>query len=154
MIGNGYFEQPMQGKKENEVFVDKFTKQELKLLQKDIDSIIRPLYCQASPQDLGNPGHGKLKADQWKMCICQGFIGRTPARVRDGSLPKGLNEYPTQLPCLRQLRTRVGSKSLVMQDCKRLPWLITTPEYFGNLRREMSQVATRTFNVLYYFPFI
>ena len=40
MIGNGYFEWPMQGKKENEVCVDKVTKQELKLLQKDIDSII------------------------------------------------------------------------------------------------------------------
>ena len=85
---------------------------------------------------------------------CQGFIGCTPARVRDGSLPEGLNEYPAQLPCLGQLRTRVGSKSLVMQDYKRLPWLITAPEHFGNLRREMSQVATRTFNVLYYFPFI
>ena len=69
MIGNGYFEQPMPGKKENEVFVDKVTKQELKLLQKDIDSIIQPPYCQALPQDLGNPGYGKLKADQWKMCI-------------------------------------------------------------------------------------
>ena len=62
---------------------------------------------------------------------CQGFIGRTPARVQDGSLPEGLNEYPAQLPRLGQLRTRVGSKSLVMQDCKRLPRLITTPEYFG-----------------------
>ena len=48
---------------------------------------------------------------------CQGFTSRTPTRVRDGSLPKGLNKYPAQLPCLRQLRTRVGSKSLVMQDC-------------------------------------
>ena len=85
---------------------------------------------------------------------CQGFIGRTPARVRDGSLPEGLNEYPTQLPRLGQLRTRVGSKSLVMQDYKRLPRLITAPEYIGNLQREMSQVATWTFNVLYHFPFI
>ena len=40
MIGNGYFEQPMEVKKENEVFVDKVTKQELKLLQKDINNII------------------------------------------------------------------------------------------------------------------
>ena len=47
---------------------------------------------------------------------CQGFIGCTPAQVRDGSLLKGLNEYPAQLPRLGQLRTRVGSKSLVMQD--------------------------------------
>ena len=48
---------------------------------------------------------------------CQGFTGRTPARVRDGSLPKGLTESPAQLPRLGQLQTRVGSKSLVMQDC-------------------------------------
>ena len=85
---------------------------------------------------------------------CQGFTSRTPARVQDGSLPKGLNEYPAQLPRLGQLRTHVGSKSLVMQDYKQLPQLITTLEYFGNLQREMSQVATQTFNVLYCFPFI
>ena len=69
IIGDEYFEQPAWGKKEHEVFVDKITKQELKLLQKDIDSIIRPEYRQAPPRDLGNPGHGKLKADQWKTCI-------------------------------------------------------------------------------------
>ena len=78
---------------------------------------------------------------------CQGFTSRTLVRVRDGPLPKELNEYPAQLPRLGQLRTRVGSKSLVTQDCKRLPRLITALEYFGNLWREMSQVATRTFNV-------
>ena len=85
---------------------------------------------------------------------CQGFTGRTPVQVQNGSLPEGLNEYPAQLPRLGQLRTRIGSKSLVMQDYKRLPQLITAPEHFGNLPREMSQVATQTFNVLYYFPFI
>ena len=85
---------------------------------------------------------------------CQDFTSHTPVRVQNGSLPEGLNEYPAQLPRLGQLQTRVGSKSLVMQDCKQLPRLITAPEYFGNLRREMSQVATQTFNVLYYFPFI
>ena len=80
--------------------------------------------------------------------------GRTPVQVQDGSLPKGLNEYPAQSPHLGQLRTRVGSKSLVMQDYRQLPRLIMAPEYFGNLWREMSQVATQTFNVLYCFPFI
>jgi hypothetical protein len=64
MISNGYFEQSMQGNKENEVFVDKVTKQELELLQKDIDSIIQPPYHHALPRDLGNSGHKKLKADQ------------------------------------------------------------------------------------------
>ena len=97
-----------------------------------------------------------VKACNWDITqwlnMCQGFTSRTPVRVRDGSLPKGLNKYPAQLPRLGQLRTCVGSKSLVMQDCKQLPWLITAPEYFGNLRREMSQVATQTFNV--YITFI
>ena len=69
IIGKEYFEQSARGKKEHEVFVDKVTKHELKLLQKDISSIIRPEYRQAPPRDLGNPGHGKLKADQWKTCI-------------------------------------------------------------------------------------
>jgi hypothetical protein len=69
IIGDGYFEQPAWSKKEHEVFVDKVTKQELKQLQKDIDSTIRPEYRQAPPRDLGNPGHGKLKADQWKTSI-------------------------------------------------------------------------------------
>ena len=41
IIGNGYFdEQPAQEKKDHETFIDKVTKQELKLLQEDIDSII------------------------------------------------------------------------------------------------------------------
>ena len=98
-------------------------------------------------------GINMVKKSQY-VWLCQGFISHTPARVRDGSLPEGLNEYPTQLPRLRQLWTHIGSKSLVMQDCKQLPRLITAPEYFGNLQREMSQVATWTFNVLYCFPFI
>ena len=85
---------------------------------------------------------------------CQGFISRTPARVRDGSLPKGLNKYLAQLSHLRQLRTRIGSKYLVMYDCKQLSRLTMAPDYLGNPREEMSQVATQTFNILYYFPFI
>jgi hypothetical protein len=40
IIGDGYFEQLAWGNKKHEVFVDKVTKQELKLLQKDIGSII------------------------------------------------------------------------------------------------------------------
>ena len=39
-VGDRYIEQPACGKKEHEVFVDKVTKQELKLLQKDTISII------------------------------------------------------------------------------------------------------------------
>ena len=85
---------------------------------------------------------------------CQGFIGRTPAWVQVGSLPKGLNKYLVQLPHLGQPRTHIGSKCLVMYDCKHLARLITAPDYLRNPQEEMFQVATRTFNVLYYFPFI
>ena len=41
----------------------------------------------------------------------------------------------------------LGARAWSCKTTKRLPRLITTPEHFGNLRREMSQVATRTFNV-------
>jgi len=37
------------------ITLHKVTKPELKLLQKDIESIIRPPYRQAPPRDLGNP---------------------------------------------------------------------------------------------------
>ena len=40
IVGDRYVEQTACGKKEHEVFVNKVTKQELKLLQKDIISII------------------------------------------------------------------------------------------------------------------
>ena len=40
IIGDRYIEQPACGKKKHEVFVNKVTKQELKLLQKNIISII------------------------------------------------------------------------------------------------------------------
>ena len=85
---------------------------------------------------------------------CQGFISHTLARVRDGSLPKGLNEYLAQLPRLGQLQTRIGSKCLVTNDYKQPPRLTTAPDCLRNPQEEMSQVATWTFNVLYYFPFI
>ena len=48
----------------------------------------------------------------------------------------------------------LGARAWSCKTTKRLPRLSMAPEYFGNLRREMSQVATQTFNVLYYFPFI
>lgn len=47
-----------------EVFVDKVTNKELKALQKEIVNIVRPPYRHGPPSNLGNPGHGKLKADQ------------------------------------------------------------------------------------------
>ena len=48
----------------------------------------------------------------------------------------------------------LGARAWSCKTTKQLPRLITAPEYFGNLRKEMSQVATWTFNVLYCFPFI
>ena len=48
----------------------------------------------------------------------------------------------------------LGARAWSCKTTEQLPRLITAPEYLGNLWREMFQVATRTFNVLYYFPFI
>jgi hypothetical protein len=48
---------------------DCITKQELERIRKDIKSIIRPSWHRAPPSNLGEAGHGKLKADQWRSCI-------------------------------------------------------------------------------------
>jgi hypothetical protein len=49
-------------------FIDKVMKHELKKLQQDTQTNW-PEYCQGPPANLGSPGHGKLKADQWRTCI-------------------------------------------------------------------------------------
>lgn len=70
LIDEGYFEDLATADSENiDVFVDRVTKIELKKLHSSIEATIRPNYRQGPPKDLGNPGHGKLKADQWKTCI-------------------------------------------------------------------------------------
>ena len=94
------------------------------------------------------------KAHLTELKQCQGFTSRTPVRVRDGSLLKRLNEYPAQLPRLGQLRTRVGSKSLIMQDYK-----TTTSAYHGSgILQKPSEGDVSgchpDFQCFYYFPFI
>lgn len=70
LIDEGYFEDLATADSENiDVFVDRVTKIELKKLHSSIEATIRPNYRQGPPKDLGNPGHRKLKADQWKTCI-------------------------------------------------------------------------------------
>jgi hypothetical protein len=68
LIGEGYFEKS-ELEEGPHVFIDKVTKSELEKLQKDIKATNRPGYCQGPPLNLGSPGHGKLKADQWRTCI-------------------------------------------------------------------------------------
>jgi hypothetical protein len=69
LIGEGYFEKSEEELKGPHVFIDKVTKRELEKLQQDIKGTSRPEYCQGPPLNLGSPGHGKLKADQWRTCI-------------------------------------------------------------------------------------
>jgi hypothetical protein len=69
LIGEEYFSKTPNNTGEGEVFADKVTRKELKALQTEIATVIRPPYCQGPPSNLGNPGHGKLKADQWKTCM-------------------------------------------------------------------------------------
>jgi hypothetical protein len=69
LIGEEYFEELEDELKGPHVFIDKVTKCELKKLQQDITQTNRPEYCQGPPANLGSPGHGKLKADQWRTCI-------------------------------------------------------------------------------------
>jgi hypothetical protein len=68
----------------------------------------------------------------------------------NGLRPQGLEEYSDNYLTLDNLRPVMGSKCLVMQttgDYLRLGPLEETLE-------RMFQVATQTFNLLYYFPFM
>jgi hypothetical protein len=69
LVGEEYFEENLKEAESDDVFKDKITKNELKILQSDIKNTRRPQYQVAPPANLGNPGHGKLKADQWRTCI-------------------------------------------------------------------------------------
>ena len=69
LICEEYFEKLEDELKGPQVLIDKVTKRELKKLQQDITQTDRPEYCQGPPVNLGSPGHGKLKADQWRTCI-------------------------------------------------------------------------------------
>lgn len=69
LIGEEYFQKLEDELKRPHVYIDKVTKRELRKLQQDITQTNRPEYCQGPPGNLGSPGHGKLKADQWRTCI-------------------------------------------------------------------------------------
>lgn len=45
------------------------TQSEITLLRNCIASTIRPVWNAGPPKNLGEAGHGKLKADQWRSCI-------------------------------------------------------------------------------------
>jgi hypothetical protein len=68
----------------------------------------------------------------------------------NGLWPQGLKEYSDDYLASYNLRPVMGSKCLVMQ---------TTGDYLGlgpseETSERMFQVATQTFNLLYYFPFM
>ena len=45
------------------------TKDNIKQIQKDIKSTIRPTWQAPPPSNFGSPSHGKPKADVWRTCI-------------------------------------------------------------------------------------
>lgn len=42
---------------------------ELRHIQEDIAATVRPRHQATPPSNLGDPSHGKLKADQWRTCM-------------------------------------------------------------------------------------
>lgn len=48
---------------------DQITKAELQIIRKSISQTTRPSWHRGPPINIGAPGAGKLKADQWRSCI-------------------------------------------------------------------------------------
>jgi hypothetical protein len=68
----------------------------------------------------------------------------------NGLRPQGLKEYSDSYLTSDNLRSVMGSKCLVMQTTGNYLRLGPSEE----TTEKMFQVATRTFNLLYYFPFM
>jgi hypothetical protein len=71
LIGDGYIDDAVEESSEdiNDRRYQPLTKAELKQLQDNIANTTRPPWHRGPPVNLGEPGHGKLKADQWRSCI-------------------------------------------------------------------------------------
>jgi hypothetical protein len=62
MIGADFFE----GNYEHRASIGR---KDLKKIQDFIKETVRPQWQRGPPPNLGEPGHGKLKADQWRTCM-------------------------------------------------------------------------------------
>jgi hypothetical protein len=81
---------------------------------------------------------------------CQGFTKLHSGLGPNGLWPQGLKKYSDSYLISDNLGPVLGSKCLVMQ---------ITGSYLGlgpseETSEKMFQVATQTFNLLYYFPFM
>jgi hypothetical protein len=73
VIGEEYVEEAVEEQvteaTEDDHRYEVLTRDELRQIQEDIRKTIRPSWHRGPPTNLGEPGHGKLKADQWRSCI-------------------------------------------------------------------------------------
>ena len=77
----------------------------------------------------------------------------TPTQVQMDSEQRDLKNI-LRISHLRLPQTHVGSKCLIMQTLANSSWAISELNYCWRSWKGKSQVATRTFNLLYYFPII
>jgi hypothetical protein len=104
-----------------------------------------PLYISDQCTD-----QSRLQELSQKRGILSGFHQVSLRLGLDGLRPQGLKEYPDSYSTSDYLGPVLGSKCLVTQ---------TMGDYLGlrpseETMERMFQVATRTFKVLYYFPYM
>lgn len=76
-------------------FADHLTKAELETVRKYIAQTTRPSWHRGPPDNIGSPGAGKLKADQWRSCIEFDLVVAV-ARLYAPSTSKNLSPLATQ----------------------------------------------------------
>lgn len=69
IIGEGIVAEISEGVSNPPLRTALLTPKELRRIQLDIRNTVRPTWHEAPPANLGDSGHGKLKADQWRSCI-------------------------------------------------------------------------------------
>ncbi|KAH7906577.1 hypothetical protein BJ138DRAFT_975499, partial [Hygrophoropsis aurantiaca] len=69
ILGDDFIQECVTGQDIAEEHTSHFSKGELAELRASLATVVRPTWHCGPPLNLGEPGHGKLKADQWRSCI-------------------------------------------------------------------------------------
>jgi hypothetical protein len=66
-----------------------FTEKDVEALRTDIRDFVTPSWLTSIPSNLGEPSHGKLKADQWRTLGTVYLVMLTGIETRAGSRVRG-----------------------------------------------------------------
>jgi hypothetical protein len=85
------------------------TEEEVESIRSDIENMMTPSWLTSVPNDLGEPRHGKLKADQWRV-LATTYLPISLVRMWDANELEG---QPPERPTSRRQKLLHATMSLI-----------------------------------------